>query len=105
MSGELAAMCAACASPSDGACTVGMPISRSSSRASATISLVNFEVIVDFEYAAAMSPRAIAAAWSSSYFFFTLRRFATSRAFSAGGAPSNTNTSLSAYSDMRRVVR
>ena len=42
-------MCAACASPSDGACTVGTPIRRSSSRASATISLVNREVIVAFE--------------------------------------------------------
>ena len=36
---EVAAMCAACASPSDGACTVGTPISRNNSRASATISL------------------------------------------------------------------
>ena len=59
-------MCAACASPSDGACMVGMPMSRNSSRASATISRVRREVIVAFEYAVATSPRASAAARSSS---------------------------------------
>src|SRR6185295_10058628 len=54
-------MWAACASPSAGACTVGTPIRRRSSRASATISLVKRDVIVAFEYARAMSPRASAA--------------------------------------------
>src|SRR5207244_12688291 len=47
--------------------TVGTLISRSSSRASATISRVSRDVIVAFEYAAASSPRARAAGCSSSY--------------------------------------
>jgi hypothetical protein len=98
-------MCAACASPSDGACTVGTPMSRSSSRASATISLVNRDVIVDFEYACARSPRASAATRSSSYRCLPARRFAISRALRGGGVPSKTNTSFSACSDMSRVVR
>ena len=53
MTASAAAMCAACASASDGACTVGMPISRSSVRASSIISRVSRDVIVAFEYAVA----------------------------------------------------
>lgn len=78
---------------------------RSSSRASATISLVRRDVIVAFEYASARSPRANAAARSASYFSLPARRFAISRALRGGGAPSKTNTSFSACSAMSRVVR
>ena len=44
-----AAMYDACASPSEGACTVGTPIRRSTSRASAIISRVSRDVMVAFE--------------------------------------------------------
>ena len=87
-------MCAACASPSAGACTVGMPISRSSSRASSIISRVSRDVIVAFEYAAARSPARSASACSRSYRRLTARRLSISAALRAGGTPSNTNTSF-----------
>jgi hypothetical protein len=92
------------ASPSDGAWTTGTPSNRSSCFASATMSRVSRDVIVAFAYAPARSPRASASARACSNSALTARRRSSSAIFSAGGAPSKTNTSFSECSAINRVV-
>ena len=78
------------------------PSSRSSSRASPTISRVSRDVIVAFE----MRRREIAARQRLGMFAFELpltsRRFSSVAALRGGGAPSKTNTSRSVLGDEPR---
>ena len=85
-------MCAAAASPSDGASTNGMPSRPSSRFASPTIPSVIEVVCWAYFLAASESPASSARSYFTVASFLIARRRAISAAFIEGGVPSNTYT-------------
>ena len=97
-------MWAACASPSDGACTIGTPIYPSKAFASSTMLLLRRDEAWACTKASSSSPAATASCQRCMASSRVLCLASSVCALKLGGWPSNTNTGLMPAS-IRLVVR